>query len=188
MKTKINCRDVIHIDKENGDIICETQGCTEIKDDNLTETEKKRLEYISTHEMNFNKGADFVKMYTDIVYKLAQKLSPKEFSVAISLCKYVEFETCILRNGYGKGKHDMDLHEISDELNIDYTRMSRIMSSLIAKGVIGEFKTGNLKTTKIIKKYLVNPYIYTNGAHPEIDVIEHFFNKTGWKQFISDTE
>ena len=40
--------------------------------------------------MNFNKKENFVKMYVECVYHLAQKLSAKEFSVAMGLARYVE--------------------------------------------------------------------------------------------------
>ena len=136
--------------------------------------------------MNFNKKEKFVKMYVECVYRLAQKLSAKEFSVAMALARYVEYETCIVCNGYGKGKHYMDLHEISKELDTDYTRMTRIVSSLIAKGVMGEFKTGDVEGKKVVKYYIVNPFIYSNGSHPENDVVEHFFKNSGWKEFIEN--
>jgi len=186
MTTKINGYDVTHIDTETGEIICQTEGCTEIKDDKLSDSELKRKEYLDSHDMNFNKGEKFVKMYVECVYHLAQKLSAKEFSVAMALARYVEYETCIVCNGYGKGKHYMDLHEIAKELDTDYSRMTRIVGSLIAKGVMGEFKTGDVEGKKVIKYYIVNPFIYSNGSHPENDVIEHFFKNSGWKEFIEN--
>ena len=42
MTTKINGYDVTHIDTETGEIICQTEGCTEIKDDKLSDSELKR--------------------------------------------------------------------------------------------------------------------------------------------------
>lgn len=186
MTTKINGYDVTHIDTETGEIICQTEGCTEIKDDKLSDSELKRKEYLDSHDMNFNKGEKFVKMYAECVYRLTQKLSAKEFSVAMALARYVEYETCIVCNGYGKGKHHMDLHEIAKELDTDYTRMTRIVSSLIAKGVMGEFKTGDVEGKKVVKYYIVNPFIYSNGSHPENDVVEHFFKNSGWKEFIEN--
>lgn len=185
MKTTINGYDVTHINTDTGEIICETKGCTEIRDNRLTDSELKRQEYLNSHDINFNKKVHFVKMYVEAVYRLAQKLSSKEFSVAMALARYVEYETCIVCNGYGKNKHYMDLHEIAKELNTDYSRMTRIMSSLIAKGVIGEFKTGDIENKKTIKYYIVNPFIYSNGSHPENRVVEHFFKKSGWQEFIN---
>lgn len=123
-------------------------------------------------------------MYVEVVWILAQKLPPKEFSVVMLLSKFVEYETCILRTGYGKGKHDMDLQEIADAIGVDYTRASRLIRSLVSKGIIGEFRAGDINSSKITKKYLVNPYIYCNGSHPETDVTKYFFEKTGWVEFI----
>lgn len=184
MTTKINGYNVTHIDTDTGEIICQTESCTEIKDNKLTEEELKRKEYLETHDMNFNKGVKFVKMYVETISCLANKLSSKELTVVISLARYVDYETCVLCNGYGKGKHYMDLHEVATELKTDYTRITRIFNSLIRKGVIGEFKTGDTENKKIIKRYIVNPFIYSNGSHPENQVVQHFFEKTGWKEFI----
>lgn len=186
MRTKINGYNVTHIDTDTGEVICQTESCTEIKDDKLTEKELKRKEYFETHNMDFNKGVKFVKMYPKAVICLADKLSPKEFIVTMSLANYVDYETCVLCNGYGKGKHYMDLHEIATELKTDYTRMTRVFNSLMRKGIVGEFKTGDINNQKLVKKYIVNPFIYSNGSHPENQVIEHFFEKTGWKDFINN--
>ena len=58
--------------------------------------------------------------------------------------------------------------------------------SLIAKGVMGEFKTVDVECKKVVKYYIVNPFIYSNGSHPENDVVEHFFKNSGWKEFIEN--
>lgn len=41
MKKMINGYDVVHIDKETGELICETTGCVSIIDNSLSEKEKK---------------------------------------------------------------------------------------------------------------------------------------------------
>ena len=83
MKTKIYERNVTHVDSDTGEIICNTAGCTTILDNQKTRDEKKRDEYVKSHVLNFNKGESFVKMFTEVVYKLSFILTPKEFMVAM---------------------------------------------------------------------------------------------------------
>lgn len=134
--------------------------------------------------MNFNNKEKFVKMYTSTVYKLSQILSAVEFKAIMNLANYVAYETCILKSGWGKHEHNMSLKEISVVLGLDYSRCTRIINSLIQKGVIGLFKTGNPDTGKIEKYYIVNPYIYTNGKNPEKAIVE-FFDKSNWKEILN---
>ena len=187
MKKKIIGNNVTHIDSDTGEIICETKGCTSISDDQKTDKQKKNDAYRESHVLDFNKEESFVKMFTEITYKLSFILSPKEYVVAIALAKFVSYENNVLVNGYGNQQHNMDLYEIASVLKMDYTRVSRIISSLIKKGVLGQFKTGNLENSKLDRCYIANPYIYINGANPALEVYE-YFNKSGWKEFISSAD
>ena len=63
MRKKLNSMDVIHVNKNTGEVICETSGCTSIEDETLTENEKKHKEYIDTHVLNFNKGGICKNVY-----------------------------------------------------------------------------------------------------------------------------
>ena len=185
MRKKLNSMDVIHVDKNTGEVICETSGCTSIEDETLTESEKKHKEYVDTHVLNFNKGDGFVKMFTEMAYALSLKLPAKEYQVAIGLSKFVSYEDNILKIGTGKRKHNMDLHEIADAMQTDYSRMTRIMNSLIKHGVFGIMQVGNCKTKNIEKYYIANPYVYINGKNPETELCKYFDN-SGWKEFVEE--
>jgi hypothetical protein len=185
MKTRINGYDVIHTVKETGEIICETSGCTSIEDTNLSTSELKRREYLNSHVANFNKGESFVKLFTDTAFILSKNLPPKEFMVTVAICKFVSYEDCVLRIGHGKSMRAMTLRDISEQLEIDYTRITRIVNSLVAKGVIGEFTTGNINDGKKTKVYILNPYIYINGKSPDIDVCR-YFDETGWRELLEN--
>lgn len=185
MRKKINGYDVVHSVKDTGEIICETSGCTSIEDDTLSKEDEKRKEYTDTHVLNFNKSEGFVKMFAETAYVLALHLPPKEYQFAMGLSKFVTYESCSLKNGYGKSSHFMDLREIADVMNVDYTRASRIISSLIKKGVIGQLKIGDRRTEIIKQHYIVNPYIYINGKNPEKEICDYFHN-SGWKELLSE--
>lgn len=90
-------------------------------------------------------------MFTDTTFILSKKLLPKEFMLAIGLSKFVSYEDCVLRIGYGKNMRAMTLHDISDQFEIEYSRVTRLFNSLVSKGVIGEFITGNINDSKKLK-------------------------------------
>lgn len=184
MKKRINGRDVTHVDSETGEIICKTRNCTSISDNEKSQREKEQEEYNNSHVLNFNEGENFVKMYTEITYKLSLILPPKEYVTAIALANFVSYENNALVNGYGNKQHYMDLKEISDVLETDYTRISRIMNSLIKKGIFGQFTIGNMSDKKVSKYYIANPYIYINGRNPSLEIME-YFTKSGWREFIN---
>ena len=182
-KKKINGYNVMHVDKDTGEILCETTGCTEIIDNSKTESEKKRLEYIESHVMSFNKGEKFVKLYDETIKILRKNLTPSEFMVAISLAEYTSYEDCIIKQGGHGNGHDMNMNDLAEELGIEYTRISKIIKSLIQKGVIGRFETGNTYDNKLRKVYIANPYIYFRGNNVNKSVANYFSN-SGWKELL----
>ena len=184
MEIKINGYDVIHVNKETGEVIAETEGCTSIESSVKMPSELKKEEYVNTHCIDFNKDEPFVKMYPKVVNKLASVLKPNEFKTVMMLSRYVDYENCVLVFGNRKYKHYMTLQEISDVTKIQYSKIATIMRSLIKKGIIGIFKTGNKTTEKLEKCYVVNPYIYMNGKNPLKDICILFKN-SGWEDFIN---
>lgn len=187
MKTKINNMNVTHIDTDTGEIIGSTSGVTTIQDNNLTKSEQIRNEYIKEHILNFNKNRNYVKLWTEVSYLLAMTLKPKELQVAIALSKYISYEDCALVIGYGKGQHYMDLKEIASELHSDYTNISRVINSLITKGVLGKFITGNKFDNTLETIYVANPFIFLKGKNPSSDVCNYFLN-SGWIEKINEME
>lgn len=139
------------------------------------------------YDMDFNKGANFVKMYDDVVYVLAQRLTASEFTIAMSLSHFVSFGDCMLQNGANNNGKPLTVKEIAKELGKEYTRFSKTFNNLIAKGVIGKFtfETGDIKTGEIKKLsgYFANPYIYTRGTRVHKTVLK-LFADTGWKELI----
>lgn len=154
--------------------------------DSYKKITNEQKEYVNSHIKNFNKKEAFVKMYPRIISILAEELSPSEFSFLMKISSYVEYESCVLCYGKGRGKHDLTLKELSMLINIEYSRTTRIINSLIKKGIIGEFKTGNKKTEKINKIYVVNPYIYYNGNNIDKNVVNYFFNHSGWNTLVEE--
>lgn len=183
--TRINgVKTVSHIDDETGELICKTEGTTEIKDNVLSDKELKKKEYNESHVVGFNKGEGFVKMFTDVAYALSLELKPQEYQIALGLSKFVSYEDCSLKNGYGKSSHFMDLNEISEVMHIEYSRTSRVVSALIKKGVLGQIKVGNREDNVVRKMYVMNPWLCINGKNPSKEVYE-YFERSGWKEIIS---
>lgn len=174
MEKKLNGMNITHVDTDTGEIICQTEGCIKIIDTTLSDQEKARKEYEETHVMNFNEGKSFVKLYLD-VNSLRKQLTPNEFSVAISLADFICYEDCILRKGgHGNGKI-LDIKSLSEEMDIPYESLRKVIRSLLKKKVIAFFEIGDDKSkNSTIKTIMVNPYIYTKGQHILAQVLTIF--------------
>lgn len=150
-----------------------------------TDKDIEREKYIEEHKLNFNKGVSFVKTYAEASYILGTMLPPKECQFVMKLFKYVTYEECSLRCGYGKGTHYMDLNDISKELHEEYSRVSRLVSSLIKKGILGALEIGNMETNKKYKIYILNPYVCINGVNPAKEVY-NYFEDSGWEKLLNE--
>jgi len=171
------------VSDETGEIIDEIYSGDKIV--RMTESKKKKEAYKQQHVLNFNKGVSFVKTFSEAAYILSMMLSPKECQFVMGLNKFISYEDCSIKNGYGTDEHFMSLKELSEEMHVEYSRCSRIMTSLISKGVIGKFETGNIIDGKREYHFLMNPYICINGSNPEKSVCKHF-KGTGWEDFINE--
>jgi len=144
--------------------------------------DEKKVEYMNSHEMNFNKGVSFIKLYDKSITTLRKNLTPTEFTFAISLTELVSYEDCILRtNGHGNGKV-LDMKDLSEILDINYSVVRRVVSSLKKKGVIGCHDTGSISKdidTKLNKVYTANPYIYFRGVNVN-KTVSNFYKNSGW--------
>ena len=184
MRKFINGRSVAHVDKETGEVICETDGCTYVKDNHKTPMELELEEYKKNPVENFNADKQFVKMYKKMAYVLAMKLTAPEYRLAFALSNFVAYESCILINGEGRNTHFMTLDEIADVMNFEYSNTAKLVKNLIKKGVMAQIITGEYYTRQEVKCYVMNPYIYINGKNPERDTVRAFFKNSGWQEIM----
>lgn len=184
MQKFINGRNVTHVDKDTGEVICETSGCTYVRDNSKTPKELELEEYKKSHVENFNVDKQFVKMYKKMAYVLAMKLTAPEYRLAFALSNFVAYESCILINGEGRNTHFMTLDEIADVMNFEYSNTAKLVKSLIKKGVMAQIITGEYYTHQEVKCYVMNPYIYINGKNPERDTVRAFFENSGWREIM----
>lgn len=182
MKKKLNYENVVHIDKDTGEIICETQGATIIQDNMLTEDEIKKQEFLDKYEPNFNKGARFVKLYDGVLDILTQRLSKAELVFMLKIVKLVSYDDCILRtNGHGNGRI-LDMNDISHVTGENYKNCNKLMNGLLKKGIIGKHETGCIENPDIVVKcYTFNPFIICRGTKLNKTII-NLFDKSGWKE------
>ena len=182
MNKRINCMDVIHTDKETGEIICETTGCTQIKDNVLSEKEIERNKYLDSHIMKFKDGDVFVKFYVEAIPLLRKHLTPSEFVFAVSIAEFVSWQDCVLRKGTHGNNHIIDMKEMAELLDMDYGVVRRLVSSLKKKGVIGKHETGTIledSDSKMKTVYTVNPHIYFRGVDVN-KTVASFYEDSGW--------
>lgn len=132
---------------------------------------------LETKYFGFNKDKRFVKLYSDMILELKDRLTDREFAVALALSYFVCYDDCCLReNGHGNGKV-LTMKDLAEKLNIKYDNLTKIMSSLRKKKVLGTFTTD-----KNEKTITVNPYIYTRGNIVNKTVIA-YFNKSEWQKY-----
>lgn len=135
----------------------------------------------------FNKGVEFVKLYENIIPKLIQELTPSEVTFMLALSPLVSYVDCVIRRTSNKNSDVATSKEIAMALNMDESKVRRLLSSLKKKGVIGKCSTGSILPEYYGKKknvYLVNPYIYFKGVSISPFALE-VFNNSGWKELLS---
>ena len=182
MKTKLNYENVVHIDRNTGNVICMTNGVTSIEDNIPTESELKKKEFLEKYDPNFNKGARFVKLYDGVLELLTQKLTKAELVFMLKLIKFVSYDDGILRmGGHGNGVI-LNLDDITTAIGENYKNCNKLMNGLIKKGIIGKHQTGCVEKPDIlIKCYIFNPYILNRGVKMNRTILALFEN-TGWRR------
>ena len=181
MQKVINGFDVAHVNKETGEVLCETQGCTRILDDTKTQKQIEAEKYKETHVENFNADIPFVKLFSHTTHNIAKSLTPTECKLVLGLIYYMEYETCILKNGCGNNSHYMTALEIAQEMNMEYCGVTRAIKDLIAKGIMAQVSVSDQQRRGIRKCYVMNPYICINGRNPCVNTVQAFFGESGWK-------
>ena len=85
-------------------------------------------------------------------------------------------------------KDYMNVKDIAEAMEMEYSGTARVIRNLIKKGVIGQLEVGKYDNQTTHKIYVVNPYIYINGQNPDEDTLKVFFDNTGWKEFMADVD
>lgn len=137
---------------------------------------------------DFNKGEKFVKLFDCVIPELRKRLTPSEFVFAISLSNYVSYDDCILRKTSHGNSRVIDAKDIAELLEMDYSVVRRLISSLKKKGVIGQHETGSINKeldTKMKKVYTVNPYIYFRGIDIN-ETVKEFYSNSGWNELYKE--
>lgn len=186
MRKVITDRNLVHVDKDTGEALCESQGCIVIVDSQLSDAEKTKQEYIQSHEMNFQKGKTFVKLFSDALPHLTRYTTSAEFVFLINLARFVSWEDCVLRFSTNGNNHIISMKEMATLLDMDYNVVRRLVASLKKKGIIGKHETGTIlphSDTVIKTAYTVNPHIFFRGVNINKSVLA-FYEDTGWKELL----
>ena len=173
---KTGRHDIAHVDAETGEVLSFTCDCNEI----CVKRILKEKEYkIMTKE--FNKNKKFKKLFNGEISKLLDKLSLKEFAVAMALKEYIEHKTCklVIKD------RNMNLKDISEVTDTNYTSISKIVKKLKAKNVIAEIEVKSVDTNKLVSVFLFNPYICCNGKEVEEKSVAVFLEK---EEFENDKQ
>lgn len=162
------------IDVETGEILTNINEGDSIK-------RKKQKEFLNEDNnkiKNFKKGDEFVKVYSEAMDIIDDKITNAEARLLLRIMKYISYEDGILREDGKKGRH-ITIIDISKEYNLTYEAVRKQVYSLIRKGILGEHRTGNKNTRNVEKSLTVNPYIFLRGTIANKSICA-LFDKTGW--------
>ena len=166
-ETKNNENPVAYLIDANTGEITDTFNYGDSYKKYLKENKERKIKFLDEDKncIVFNKGVSFVKLYDDILEELDKCLTTTEFNFVIRLAKHVSYKDCILRtNGNPNGKA-FDAKDLSMLFNMDGSKVRRLISSLIKKGILGRHITGcKDDPNQKFKAITCNPFIFTRGS------------------------
>lgn len=142
------------------------------------------ISYLLRNNLEFNKGATFVKLYDEIVPYLVKHLNGTELKYILLMANHVSYKDCVLRKTNNNLSSPMTATEFCKIHNLNYNTVKKVFSNLKQKGVIAYVETGTILEDCVgvpQKIYLVNPYIYFRG-HDINDTAKSIFDNSGWKE------
>jgi hypothetical protein len=138
---------------------------------------KEQDEHFKEYDDNFNEGEKFVKIFDKTLSQLIKKLTNGEIAFVIKLLPYISFKDGILRD---ENKKILTINNLAEKMELTHEGVRKVLMSLIAKGVLGEHRTGCIDNPKIINKCItVNPFIFMKGKQMNRTIIG-LFEKTEW--------
>lgn len=171
MKREYEYRDVDVVDRSTGEIV-----------NSGTHRAKVEKEIDERTPIPFKEGEGFLKVFSESIHDLGRKLTASELTFLIMILEYVSYKDCVLREGGRKDGRVMGMPEIAAAIGMEYTRVTRLVSQLERKGVMGHHVTGSILKGyegKAKKVYTVNPNIICRGGYVNKAVID-FYEDAGW--------
>ena len=141
---------------------------------------EEQKQYTIDYFINYNKGRKFMKFFNDSMDKLLDELTPHEYVFITRLLPYISYKDCVLRKSNGGDL--LTMKDIAQITKLEYSAVTKKMSSLCEKGVIGLHEVGSILPQyygKLKKVYTVNPNIFQKGTDINRFVIE-FYKNAGW--------
>ena len=136
---------------------------------------------------NYNKDRAFVKLF-DGIGKLRKIINNNgALLTCLSLADYVCYNDCVLRNQGLQNGRILDIHDLSELLDIPYNTLRKQIALLMKLGILAYAVTGNVNNghhdteTILAKTIVVNPDVYMRGKNVNKTVIA-LFEKSGWKE------
>lgn len=171
---RFNGINIIHSDKETGEILAETDG---ISSTVCIEEEIEKTQSDIDNELHKFGSDNFLKLFRGKGALMKKELTNNEIATIVFLSDYICFNDCILRkNGDSRG-HALSLKELSGLLDVSYDNLRKTMASLKKKEVIAVHSTGDKENgTKWIT---VNPYFIFRGGKATNWIME-FYKDTRW--------
>ncbi len=134
---------------------------------------------------NYNSEKKFVKLFdgTEELHKLLN--NDGVFTTAIRLSKYVCYDDCILRTNGHKNGRILDIHDLSELMDIPFNTLRKHISVLYKNGVLALCKTGSKGNPDLIRDCIIaNPDIFLRGSNVNKTVVA-IFKEAGWDNYKS---
>ncbi len=125
-----------------------------------------------------NEKESFVKVFSNVLFELSEKLSGKEALFLYYLLQYVNYEDGILE----RNKEVLTKEMIIEETRQSERNIERLIAGLIDKEIIGKHRTGTKKIA-----YTINPFIFMKGKRIDKTLYE-LYKKTSWSKLYKSNE
>lgn len=110
------------------------------------------------------------------------------FSTAVRLADFVCYDDCVLRMGGHKNGKVMNVHDLSEAMDIPYNTLRKHISALYKNGVLALCKTGTKGNPDLINDCIVaNPDVFMRGININKTVIT-IFKEAGWTGYDKNSK
>jgi len=141
-----------------------------------------------TDEVIFNKGTNFIKLYSDVIEELESRLTTVEFATTIKIVKFICYFDCIIRTSGRRNGNVLSVKQLAKKMNIPYDTFRKTMASLVKKEVFKRCIVPSTdKSTVSFTAIICNPWIFSKGDKISMSILDLFANSS-WRYICDDAE
>lgn len=146
--------------------------------------------YLQEHITDFNKGKNFMKVFSYSGSILRSSLSYKEQAFIMELCEYMSYDDCFIHVTKDKKSPLATLKDIAQITGESYENTRKTMKNILKAGLISKAEIVQVKPGyegKIKYVYIINPFIFFKGNNIT-KTVYNLFKDVGWEGKINELE